>query len=68
VLIQYTGPSRFLPDNAGMFRFRSVTDAVQSIEVINSEYDRQSKSARKLAEEYFDAARVLRRVLELSIV
>ncbi len=68
VLVQYTGPSRFLPDNAGIFRFRSITDAVQFMEVINSEYDLQSKLARKLAEEYFDAARVLRRVLELSIV
>lgn len=63
-IVQHTGSSRFLPDANGLFRFRSVEEAARSLDVVASDYDRQSKLARCLAEEYFDAWKVVRSLLE----
>jgi hypothetical protein len=63
-VVQYTGASRFLPDSGGLFRFRDVKEAAQSIERIVIDYEKQSKLARALAEEYFDARSVVRTLLE----
>jgi hypothetical protein len=59
VVVQHTGPSDFLPDSEGMFRFKTLEDAAQAIEAINGDYQRQCRSARSLAEEYFDAEQIL---------
>lgn len=66
-VVEHTGPSRFLPDAAGLFRFRDVPEAVRSFEILAADYDRQCRLARGLAEEYFDARKVVRRVLERAI-
>ena len=66
-IVQHTGPSRFLPENAGLFRFRNVEEAAHCLEQVAAEYDRQCKLARALAEEYFDAKKVLKRVLERAM-
>jgi hypothetical protein len=66
-VIQHTGRSRFLPDSAGLFRFRDVKDAADSIERVVMDYDRQCNLARALAEEYFDARKVLATVLERAL-
>jgi hypothetical protein len=66
-VIQHTGPSRFLPDDGGVFRFRTVEDAADCLEAVMAGYERQSRLARALAEEYFDAGKVLRRVLERAL-
>lgn len=66
-VVQHTGPSRFLPDSAGLFRFRDVDEAVRCLEVIVGDYERQCGLARTLAEEYFDARRVVKRVLERAL-
>jgi hypothetical protein len=66
-IVQHTGPSRFLPDAAGLFRFRDLDEAAQYIDDAAADYNRQCVLARRLAEEHFDgrivAARVLDRVL-----
>ena len=67
VVIEHTGPSRFLPDDAGMFRFRDMEEAVQCLEKVAADYERQCALARALAEEYFDAQRVVASVLERAL-
>jgi hypothetical protein len=66
-VVQHTGPSRFLPDAAGLFRFRDVEDAARCLETAATDYDRQSRQARALAEEFFDARKVTKRLLERAL-
>jgi hypothetical protein len=66
-VVQHTGPSRFLPDSAGLFRFRNLEEAVIFLEKSAGNYAQQCKIARSLAEEYFDAKKVVEKVLEKAI-
>jgi hypothetical protein len=66
-VIQHTGPSRFLPDASGLFRFRELNDAIHALEVLAADYDRHGRLARQLAEEHFDARRVAQRVVERAL-
>lgn len=63
-VVEHTGPSEFLPDAAGLFRFRDLNDAARCLDTVAADYDRQSSLARALAEEYFDARKVVGSVLE----
>jgi hypothetical protein len=67
VIAQHTGPSRFLPDAAGMHRFRTLEEAASSLERVAANYEQECLLARALAEEHFDARKVARRVLELGL-
>ncbi len=67
-VIQHTGASRFLPDAAGMFRFRDMGEAVRCLETVMADYEQQCRLARALAEEYFDAQKVVGSVLERALV
>jgi glycosyltransferase involved in cell wall biosynthesis len=67
VVAQYTGPSSYLPDGQGLFRFKTIGDAVGALEAINSDYERQCRLARRLAEEQFDATAVTRTILEQAL-
>jgi hypothetical protein len=66
-VVQHTGPSRFLPDAEGLFRFHDLEGAAQCLEAVADDYGRQCRLARALAEEYFDARKVVRRVLERAL-
>jgi hypothetical protein len=66
-IVQHTGPSRFLPDSEGLFRFRNIEEAAQMIAFVESDYDRQCSAARALAENFFDAEKVVSRVLERAL-
>jgi hypothetical protein len=66
-VVQYTGPSRFLPDAAGLFRFRDVDEAARCLEAVAADYERQCRQARALTEEYFDARKVVKKVLERAL-
>lgn len=66
-VIQHTGPSRFLPDADGLFRFHDLKEAAHCLETVAADYEQQCKLARKLAEEYFDAQKVVGRVLEQAL-
>jgi hypothetical protein len=67
VVVQHTGPSRILPDAAGIFRFHTLDQAATAIHRVLEDYSSQCRVARDLAEEYFDARKVVRRVLEVAI-
>ena len=66
-VVQYTGPSRFLPDAAGLFRFRTIQEAINCLNATMVDYERHRGLARALAGEYFDAPKVVRRVLEQAL-
>jgi hypothetical protein len=66
-VLQHTGASRFLPDAAGLFRFRDMEEAVRCLETVAADYEHQCRLARALAAEFFDARQVVRRVLERTL-
>ena len=57
-VIQNTGPSGFLPTNKGLHRFSDLDGAAKAIETVMENYEIESRAARLLAEEYFDAHKV----------
>jgi hypothetical protein len=63
VVVQDTGPSSFLPNGEGMFRFSTAQEAARAFDAINADYDRHCRAARKLAETYFDARQVVGKIL-----
>lgn len=65
-IVQDTGPSRFLPREAGLFRFRDIAEAARHLEHAVTDYEQQCRLARELAEEHFDARKVVRHLLELA--
>src|SRR5437867_2394811 len=63
VVVQNTGPSSFLPDGEGMFRFSSPREAADALEAANEDYGRHSRAARQIAEAFFDARQVAEKIL-----
>jgi hypothetical protein len=66
-VVQHTGPSRFLPDSAGLLRFRDLPEAVEKLRLASERWDEHSSMARSLVEQYFCARRVVKRLLEQII-
>jgi hypothetical protein len=66
-VVEHTGPSRFLPDDSGLLRFRDVDEAVTLLERVSEDYEGQCRSARALAEEHFDASKVAKSLLERAL-
>jgi hypothetical protein len=64
VVAQYTGPSSYLPDGEGLFRFKTMAEAARAFDAINDDYERQCRLARRLAEAHFDAKTVASTILE----
>ena len=63
VVTQDTGFGNFIPTGEGLFAFETVDDILAGFETINSDYERHSRAARSLAEEYLSAETVLARLL-----
>lgn len=63
VLAQETGFSRCLPTGAGLLAFTTVEEVLAGIEALQSNYASHAEAARALAEAYFDADKVLSRLL-----
>jgi hypothetical protein len=66
-VVQHTGSSRFLPDDAGLCRFRDLDEAVQHLENVSENYEQHGRCARAIAEQYFDARKVAAAVLERAL-
>ena len=66
-VIEHTGHSRFLPDNAGLLRFKNFDGALKCLDEVLLNYDKHAALARALAEEYFDADKVARALLEKAL-
>jgi len=66
-VVQHTGPSRYLPDRAGLLRFHDMDEAVECLDTVMNDHERQCREARALAEEFFDARHVASALLEQAI-
>jgi hypothetical protein len=67
VVMQNTGPSTYLPDDQGLFRFSTMEQAAIAIEEINRSYLHHCKAAREIAETYFDSQKVLQELLNRAL-
>jgi hypothetical protein len=67
-LVRDTGFGDAIPTGDGLLAFEDADGIVEGIERIGSDYARHSRRARALAEEHFDAPRVLRSLLETAAV
>jgi len=63
VVVQNTGPSTYLPNGDGMFRFSSIDEAAEALSAIESDYERHCREARTLAETFFDAREIVSDIL-----
>jgi hypothetical protein len=63
VVTQETGFSKSLPTGLGLCAFEKLEDIPPAIDAINSDYRRHSHAAKEIATEYFDAEKLLRRVV-----
>lgn len=63
VVTQDTGFGSLLPTGEGLFAFNSTEEVLAAFDAINSDYQRHSRAAREIAEEYFRAETVLARLL-----
>jgi hypothetical protein len=67
VLVQDTGFTEWLPSGEGIVAFSSPDEALAGLETINGTYRRHCGAARELAAEYFDARKVLPKLLERAM-
>jgi hypothetical protein len=62
VIMQDTGFSKRIPVGAGLFAFSSYTEVEAAIDAIARNYALHSTAALEVAQEYFDADKVIRRM------
>ena len=63
VVTQDTGFGAVLPTREGLFAFTTVDEAAEALAEIESDYERHAATARRIAEEHFEAEAVCRRLL-----
>lgn len=63
VITQNTGFGTVLPTGEGLFAFDTMDEILAAFEAVRSDYERHSKAARAIAEEYFRAETVLSKLL-----
>jgi len=63
VVTQDTGFGKVLPVGEGLFAFQTAEEAAAALEEIGGDYARHSRAARRIAEEYFRAEKVLAKLL-----
>lgn len=64
VVTEDTGFSSWLPVAEGVLPFNSKGSAISALEAIDEDYEFQCRSARMVAEQYFDSEQVLNSLLE----
>src|SRR5260370_14919377 len=67
VVLQETGFSEWLPTGAGVLSFNHPDEAVAAIEDVNNRYEFHCRAPRAVAEEFFDARKVLPIMLERAL-
>jgi hypothetical protein len=66
-VVQHTGESAFLPSGEGLFRFKTLTEAADALETVNSDYERHCCAARDIAASLFDARDMSKLILNLTL-
>ncbi|HSF19307.1 MAG TPA: hypothetical protein VLK65_27525 [Vicinamibacteria bacterium] len=67
VVVQHTGPSSYLPNNEGLYRFTTMEEALVAFDAINSDYERNCRAARETAESLFDSGPILEGLLNAAL-
>ena len=65
VITEPTGAEKYLPVESGMFFVRNATEAAEAASIILRDGTRLGRQARTCAEEVFDSAKNLRKILGL---
>jgi hypothetical protein len=66
-IVQDTGFGCALPSGAGILKFSTLEEAAAAIVAVAAEPERHARAARELAHEYFDASKVLTRLIEQAL-
>jgi len=64
VVAEETGWSKFIPSGEGLFAFRDMDSAIDSVNQIKSNLARHSRKAKEIAAAYFDSNKVLTQILQ----
>ena len=64
VITQSSGFEKWLPTGEGLFSFASIDEAQAALESISADYPTHARAARQIAEEHFDASKVLSTLLD----
>jgi hypothetical protein len=64
VINQETGFSSYLPTGKGLYSFETMDNILTAVDQIESDYSGNCRAARAIAEEYFNAEKVLSRLME----
>jgi len=67
VVVQHTGPSSYLPNGEGMFRFSTMEETVDALATINADYKKHCQAARGIAEVYFDSKQIVEGILNVAL-
>lgn len=67
VVVQDTGFGAAVPVGEGVLSFSSLDEAAEAVCEVDGHYGRHAKAARAIAEEYFDARKVLPRLIEAAL-
>lgn len=67
VIVQDTGFASVIPVGEGVLIFRTLEEAANAIKEVNVNYQRHTEAARDIAEEYFDSAKVLKKLVNQSM-
>ena len=66
-VVEHTGPSTYLPDGEGLLRFHTTEQAAGALEAVAGDYRRHCRTARDIAESYFDAGPVVAGILDAAL-
>ena len=66
-VLQDTGFSDWLPTGSGVISFHNPEEAIAGIQEISRRYEFHCKAAREIAEEYFEATKVLSHLIERAM-
>jgi hypothetical protein len=67
VIVQDTGFGSAIPSGAGVLKFSTLEEAQAAIESVIADPERHGEAAREIAEEYFDAGKVLARLIDQAL-
>jgi glycosyltransferase involved in cell wall biosynthesis len=67
VVVQRTNLDSYLPSGEGLFQFSTATEAAEALAIVNADYEKHCRSAREIAENYFDARRTAERILGVAL-
>jgi hypothetical protein len=63
VITQETGFTKLYGGDAGLFSFKSLGEIADAVKMINADYAKHSRAARRIADEIFEAKKVLKSLL-----